>query len=349
MRAGAVLLSLLLVAGASCHDPVARRQGLLERAAASEAAGDLDGATRMLKSALSADPRDVTVRRALADHWLRRGRGLEARRILEALPADVPRDADYTLALARLSVDGAPVRAAALALPVLERAGELDPESLDRFLQRWIQHGADPAILRPLAASTRRRGLELLIEERRLSQAAHAWRALWVEDSEADDLLDVLAETALGAESWSIVEELEPQLRTRGTAEALLALHALLIRRGAWAEAEALENDFLERHPGHPERYELILARARRESRSGSADEGLRLAREATRLRPDRAEGFVEQAIALQALQQDDEARDALNSALLVEPSNAVALRLASQLNPPKPTRTGHRVSIELR
>lgn len=349
MRAAALLLTVALLAGVSCYDPEARRQEILARAEAHEATGDLEGAADILEGALSADPRDVPVRRALAEHWRRRGDLREAKRVLGGLPSDVPRDAAYQLALTRLSVEIAPVRSAALALPVLESAEELDPMTRDRFLRRWVRSGADPELLEPLSATTRLAAVELLIAEERLISAAEAWRVLAAEEARGGQLLDALVEAALRAETWTALEELEPELRVLQTPGAELALHRVLVRRGAWAEAEALEHDFLERYPDHPQRYALILTRARRESRSGSPEEGLRLAREAARLRPDRADGFVEQAVALQALGRDDEALGAVNSALLVEPSHKVALRLAADLKPAQPVRSEHRLSIDVR
>jgi tetratricopeptide (TPR) repeat protein len=217
------------------------------------------------------------------------------------------------------------------------------------MLRRWIESRAEPEPLRPLGAEARARAVGLLVEAGELTRAAAAWRALAADGPEAAALLDALLAAALRAEARDVLEALEPELREERTARSSLALHRLLIDRGEWARAEAVEREFLARHPRHPARYALVLARARRESRSGSPEAGLRLAREAARLRPDRAAGFVEQAIALRALERTSAARRAVRAALRVEPDDALALRLAEELDPADLREPEHRISIELR
>lgn len=258
-----------------------------------------------------------------------------AARILESGLAADPRDVALRLALAAgWERRGEPGRAR-LALDAL-------PADVPR----------DASYLRELARLVRlerRRAFELALEQRELGGAVRLWRQLAESEPDARRLLDALLVAALRRDAWSVLEQLEPELRRQPTPRASLALHRLLLSRGEWGRAEALERAFLVRHPGHPGRYGLVLARARRESRSGAPREGLRLAREAARLRPDRAGGFLEQAVALRALDRGGAARSALRTALLVDPSDPSAARLARELLPEAAPVSEHRFSLELR
>lgn len=349
MRAIALLLAVAALAGAGCGDPQARREARLARAEARESAGDAAGAARLLRGALDADPRDARVRRALAEHWMRRGAPDEARRVLDDLPEDVPRDADYLAALARASLDLAPLAEAAAALATLERAGPVDTALRDRFLQRWLETRAAPEILRPLSSSAAGTALELVLEKGDLARAAALWRAVAARTPDADRLLDRLVEATLRAEDWAPLDALEAALRARGTPEALVALHGVWLRKGAAGEAAALEADFLRRFPDHPARFPLLLARARRENRAGEHADALTLAQGASRLRPEEADALVEQAVALRALRRPAEARAVIETALLAEPRDPAAERLADALRIREAMRTDHRLEIELR
>jgi tetratricopeptide (TPR) repeat protein len=348
--AGIVAAIAVACGAAACRDVAAERADRIARAEAAEATGDLAEAVRLLEQGVARDPRDAAARVALAEHWQRRREPVEAREVLDDLPAGVVRDEPYLRTQARVSLELAPLEGASRALAYLAGRGADRPEDRDTFVRRWRTDGsdADPGLLDPLPAADRRALVAWLVEKDELLNAVKVWRTLPERDPA---VLDAILTAALRRERLGALEAVEPEIRASDTPRAALALHRLLLSRGDWAAAEALERRFLERHAGDPERYGLVLARARRESRAGSPAMGLRLAREAARLQPDRAEAFVEEALALRALHRDEKARGAIRTALLVEPDDPAALRIASELEPPaKPEERGDRTyTIELR
>jgi Flp pilus assembly protein TadD len=332
----------------ACRDLAAERAERIARAGAAEAAGDFAEAEQLLRAGIDRDPRDAAARTALAEHWLRRDQAAEARRVLEALPSDVPRDAAYRTTQARIAVAAAPIEDASRALGFLAAHGADLPRDRDTFLSRWRKVGfGDADLLDPLPSGSRLALAESLVEAEELLSAVSVWRTL-PEDGATAALFERIVTAALRLESVLTLVELEPELRTEATPRTSLALHRLLLVRGEWAEAEGVERRFLARHRGDPRRYGLVLARARRESRAGSPAVALRLARDAARLRPDRAEAFVEEAIALRALDRNDKAEAAIRTALLVDPDDPAALRIARELDGPAPPRE-QRLRIEIR
>lgn len=345
--AGALSIVLTCLA---CADHEGQRRARLARAEAAELAGDLDGAVQALEQGLAADPRDRVLRLALAEHWMRRGRPGSARSVLEGMPSDVSPDEGHLRLLAQLALVDAPLVAAIRALARLDERGDLEPEARDALLDRWITAGAKPSLLARLPARLRVRAVERILEvDASARRAPEAWAVLVAGEPEGERLLDALLARALRSHAQPAWEPFEERLRAASTPRSLLMVHRVLIERGDWAEAEQVERTFLRRHGDHPERYTLVLTRARRESRSGSAEEGLRLAREAGRLRPDRADALVEETIALRALGRTEDARRALHEALLVEPDDPLARRLSAELDPPPVRRTEDRLTIEIR
>jgi tetratricopeptide (TPR) repeat protein len=354
-RLAAAGAAIALACGAAaCRDHAAERADRIARASAAEATGDLAEAGRILEQGVDRDPRDAEVRIALAEYWQRRGRPVEAREVLDELPAGVARDERYLRAQARTWLALGPLEGASRALAWLAARGEDGAADRDTFARHWRRHGvdADPRLLDPLPPADRVALAEVLIEDDQLAHATKVWRTLPAGDVSAATF-DAILDAALRREKLSILAALEPELRAEPSARAARARHRLLLSRGDWAAAEALERRYLARHAGDPERYHLVLARARRESRAGSPAIGLRLAREAARLQPDRAEAFVEEALALRALHRDEKARGAIRTALLVAPDDPAALRIARELEPPQAGEPDeprdHRYTIELR
>lgn len=322
-RAGLwVLPALLWVA---CVSPEERQ--LRSLAAAEEAlrSGQTDRAASLLESSLSFDPRDFETRRRLASLELGRRRPGEAHRVLRGLPGDVsPDDAFRRLEAEVLVAIRDWPRALAL-VSALDRRGEVDPELIDDLLvgvnawnpevglpQPWEQRLFEiqmetRALIAALATAKR-------LEEPLLSRALDTWYR------EAIDCTCALEVDLPGLEE-------EPRSPWK-----LLIHHRRLVARGAGGQAAEVEHEFLARFPEHPERFRILISRARRENRLGHHEEGLAAALEAASLEPERVGPQVEKGLALVALGRRGEALRAFDLALAIEPSHRVAQRFLDRL-----------------
>jgi tetratricopeptide (TPR) repeat protein len=248
-------------------------------------------------------------------------------------------------ALGRLLLDCRCFERCALVLAGLEREGALAPELKLELLREVArdEHSSalDVARLVPIAWVCQL--VPLCLSSGQLSEAVACLELLREDDPARAGLTDQVLRHAVENDLLGKIEHRPELFQSGETPWQLLVHHRLLLRRNQWAPAVAIEQTFVERYPDHPQRYEILLAMARRAVRTGHHQVGLSRADEAIQLHPDRTEAMVVKGRALQGLGRHRQARLVFEQVLDVQPDHPVALRIMAADDQSEPS------SIDLR
>lgn len=323
------LVILLAAAGSACSSVDERRRQTLERASRAMDMGDSQRALSVLDSFLGYDPRDLDVIARKAEILLEIDRPRTALQVLESIPGDVALDRRSRNLLARALV-GSKRNTRATRLLTRMKPEEIDQHTLQTLIERLAQSGPPRSVELPDLWLPRL--AEEQLDERRYFAAAETVRRM-DDPAERDRWFDRVIRQALDADEIRLLRELDEVDRPPVTAWKLLARHRVLNDRGLGEEAAEVEREFLDRFPEHPRRYEISLSLARRENRGGRFEQALALARAAAALRPAEVEPLVEQALALDALGDADQARRILEMALTSAPGHGGARSLLARLD----------------
>ena len=322
-----ILPALLVLLLSGCTSPEEHRRRTVEMADEMLARGDRSAAVAALEGFLRYDPRDLAVTVRLAQLDLDDGEAHAALRRLEGLPSEAPRQGelgdDYFEALTRARVHAGCVEQALPMLLARPDLSEADPKLVDVFLERsYLTPHLD---LPDLPEAWRARRVEGLIRQGHLAAALDQWRRLASADTR---LVELLFQAALARSELNLLRQAEEVHAEPPTPWKLLARHRLFLERAEEGEAAEVERQFLSRYPGHPRRFDVLMSRLRRENRSGRPNEALRLADEATALRPSDLAAMVERALALRSLGRMDRARSQLEQVLAQDPTYEAARML---------------------
>jgi tetratricopeptide (TPR) repeat protein len=328
----AVVPALLLCIATACSSPEQRRQLALQEADTAVAAGDLDRAVAALREHLRFAPNDLTVRTRLALLLEQQSRSCQALELLTSLPDHVALDLPARQALGRLLLGCRCFERCALVLVALEREAALAPEVKQELLREVARdkHGSAQEVARLVPAAWVRQLVLLCLSSGQLGEAIACLAQLPSDDPDRVDLTGQVLRHAYENDLLGKIEHKPELLEPGETPWQLLAHHQLLLRRNQWAPAIAIEQTFAERYPDHPQRYEILLAMARRAVRTGRYTLGLERADEAIRLNPDRTDALVVKGRALQSLGRNRQARLIFEQVLDTQPDHPVALRMVA-------------------
>lgn len=335
-RLSSVLLVSLL--WGACVSPTERRSHTLQAAEQAVRSGRSDRAVALLENILSFDPRDLEARRRMVALELDRNNHGRAYLALQGLPGDVEPDRAFRQLEARVLVAIGDWSRALPLMIALDQQGAADLELIEDLLQGLS--GWDPGVELPTDWSRQLFAIQLAGDQ--LSEAARTARRL--PEPARLQALDALFEAVYFCDC-SLGDDL-PELEEEPTsAWKMLIRHRWLLARGAGGRAAALERDFLARFSDHPERFPIVLSKARREIRQGNPAMGLESARQAAALEPTRVEPVVEKGLALIALDRRPEAIEAFDLALAIDPANPVGRRFVERLGG---ARSGHPLTVRI-
>jgi Flp pilus assembly protein TadD len=311
----------------SCTGVEEHRARLYTKVDRALAEGRVEHAAELLEAHLRWDPRDSDVAVRWARLELERGNDRRPLRILTALPADSPRNDDYLDALTRATLAAGSLEEATA---LLARRPSAEPELVEELLRRsvtspWLE-------LQALPDDWRAGRIELLLRAGHYGAASQQLLHLPREHPRAASLIDACLLAALDADDTALLAatpglDLEPP-----SVAVLLVRRHLALLRGDNAAAERAEQRLLTEHPTHPERFAIVLERARRANRAGEPAAALASAREASALDSDSSAPLLEQALAQIALEDPRAALASLRQVLALEPEHAVARDLSASL-----------------
>ena len=195
-----------------------------------------------------------------------------------------------------------------------------------------------------------------LVELHRIDEAAPVLAAL-SRDGELDGrLLDRWIEQ-LAEGAWSdpiegrgaIALAAFPDSVTARDSPAKLEIeHRRLHTAGRHSEAAEVEALFLERYPTDPASYDIALTRSKRLLAEGQPEPSLALARQAAALDPSRAAPWVQQSLALDALDRAEESLHALDRALAADPYDTANRALWSRAAALRDRAPSRRIVVEI-
>ncbi len=331
----------------ACPSSGERRARVLVRAERALAAGNADQAATLLRHQLDETPRDPVVAARLAA-ILEPADPNGAFAVLASLPEDASRDdVAYRRLLARLHVAAGRLEPAALLLVALERDRLAEPDTVRAFLEALAARGGAEGIERPLPPEWRVRIAGLLVDRTAPREAAVALERVPA-GTGRDAVLDRLLGTLLEGDATAALAGHETLLDGPPSPRKLLVRHRLLLSRGAWGPAAAVEEEFRRLYPEHPERHAMIVAMARRHGSQGDGRAALALAAEALRLSPGSVPALVEKARALDTLGRRSEARRSWQLVLELDPGNGTAARFLEETAPRPGPSPATPVSIHL-
>jgi tetratricopeptide (TPR) repeat protein len=330
---GVVALPMLLCLcmAAACSSPEQRREQALREAEQAVAIGELGQAETGLREHLRYAPGDITVRTRLAQLLEQQGRSCEALPLLGSLPAGVEPDLPARQALGQLLLSCRRFTRCAPVLVALEAEGALQPGRKEELLRAVARDRSAPEVARLVPASWSHELVLLCLQAGKLEEAIGCIEQLPIDDPERIGLTDQVLRHAVQNNQLKPLEH-SPELYQQGaTPWQLLAHHRVLLKRDQWTSAIAIEQAFVERYPEHPQRYEILLAMARRAVATGHYLIGLERADEAIQLDPGRCAALVVKGRALQGIGRDQEARQVFELVLDLQSDHPVAQRMLEE------------------
>jgi tetratricopeptide (TPR) repeat protein len=315
----------------ACSSPEQRREQALHAAEQAIATGDLGQAETRLREHLRYAPGDMAVRTRLAQLLEQQSRCREALPLLSSLPAGVEPDLAARQTLGQLLLSCRRFTRCAPVLVALEAEGALQPGRKQELLRAVARDSSAPEVARLVPAAWSHELVLLCLQAGRLDEAINCIDQLAPDDPERIGLTDQVLRHAVQNNQLGSLEH-SPELYQQGaTPWQLLAHHRVLLKRDRWTSAIAVEQAFVKRYPDHPQRYEILLAMARRAVSTGHYLVGLERADEAIQLDPGRSAALVVKGRALQGLGRDQEARQAFELVLDLQPDHPVAQRMLEE------------------